>query len=147
MAEGQKEQAFLAAAANLETKDKEAQGIAKIGSAEAEARKLLEISLVSGQIQLAQEIGENEGYQRYLIEIRQVEANEKIGIEQAKALSAADLKLIVNDGGSVVGGMDKLSKLLSSQGGANLGSMLESLGQFENGQKLIEKFTRPNDTE
>ena len=147
VAEGQKEQAFLAAAANLETKDKEAQGIAKIGSAEAEARKLLEISLVSGQIQLAQEIGENEGYQRYLIEIRQVEANEKIGIEQAKALSAADLKLIVNDGGSVVGGMDKLSKLLSSQGGANLGSMLESLGQFENGQKLIEKFTRPNDTE
>ena len=145
IAEGQKEQAYLAAAANLETKDKEAQGIAKIGSAEAEARKLLEISLVSGQIQLAQEIGENDGYQRYLIEIRKVEADEKIGIEQAKALSAADLKLIVNDGGSVAGGMDKLSKLLSSQGGANVGAMLESLGQFENGKKLIERFMdKPN---
>ena len=106
---------------------------------------MLEISLVAGQIQLAQEFGENDGYQRYLIEIRKVEADEKIGIEQAKALSAADLKLIVNDGGSVAGGMDKLSKLLSSQGGANVGAMLESLGQFENGQKLIERFMdKPN---
>lgn len=142
IAQGQKEQVFLNATANLEIKEKEALGIARIGEAEAEAKKLLEISLVSGQISLAQEIGENEGYQRYLIQIRQVETNEKIGIEQAKTLSNADLKLIVNDGANVSSGMNKITDLFSATGGANLGNMLENLTQYPQGQAIVDKLLK-----
>ena len=142
-AEGEKEKAFLEAAALLETKDKESQGIQKIGSAEAEALRLKELAPVNAQIELAREIGENEGYQTYLISIKQIEANRDVGLEQAKALSAADLKIIANEG-SVSNGLSKISDVLSSKGGTNLASMLEGLNQSEIGKGLIDKFIKPN---
>ena len=143
-AEGEKEKAFLEAAALLETKDKESQGIQKIGSAEAEALRLKELAPVNAQIELAKEIGENEGYQTYLISIKQIEANRDVGLEQAKALSAADLKIIANEG-NVSNGLSKISDVLSSKGGTNLASMLEGLNQSEIGKGLIDKFLKPKD--
>lgn len=140
VAEGDKEKAFLEAAALLEMKDKEAQGIEKIGSAEAEALRLKELAPVNAQIELAHEIGENQNYQTYLISIRQIEANQAIGIEQAKALMNADLKVIANEG-NVANGINKISDVLSSKGGTNLGAMLEGLNQSELGKSLIERLT------
>jgi hypothetical protein len=49
----------------------------------------MELAPVQAQIALAQEIGDNKGYQEYLVTIRQVEAGERIGIEQAHALKGA----------------------------------------------------------
>ena len=140
VAQGDKEKQFLAAAALLEMKDKEAQGTLKIGSAEAEALRLKELAPVNAQIELAKEIGENEGYQTYLISIKQIEANRDIGLEQAKALSNADLKIIANEG-KVASGVNKIGDVLSSKGGTNLASMLEGLNQSEIGKKIIDKFT------
>ena len=140
VAQGDKEKQFLAAAALLEMKDKEAQGIAKIGSAEAEALRLKELAPINAQIELAKEIGENQGYQTYLISIRQIEANQAIGIEQAKALTAAELKIIAN-GGDVSSGVHKIGDLLSSSGGMSVGAMLEGLANSEVGKKVVDKFT------
>ena len=140
VAQGDKEKQFLAAAALLEMKDKEAQGIAKIGTAEAEALRLKELAPINAQIELAKEIGENQGYQTYLISIRQIEANQAIGIEQAKALISADLKIIAN-GGDVQSGVQKIGDLLSSSGGTQVGAMLEGLSQSEMGKKLVDKIT------
>ena len=140
VAQGDKEKQFLAAAALLEMKDKEAQGIAKIGTAEAEALRLKELAPINAQIELAKEIGENQGYQTYLISIRQIEANQAIGIEQAKALISADLKIIAN-GGDVQSGVQKIGDLLSSSGGTKMGAMLEGLSQSEMGKKLVDRIT------
>ena len=43
---------------------------------------------------LAKEIGENTGYQSYLVQIRQVEANEKVGLAQAENIKGADIRII-----------------------------------------------------
>ena len=144
-AQGEKEKTFLEAAALLEMKDKESQGIQKIGSAEAEALRLKELAPINAQIELAKEIGENQGYQTYLISIKQIEANQTVGIEQAKALASADLKVIANEG-NVSNGISKISEVLSSKGGTNLGAMLEGLNQSELGKNLIEKFLAPKNS-
>ena len=141
-AQGEKEKTFLEAEALLEMKDKEAQGIQKIGSAEAEALRLRELAPISAQIELAKEIGENEGYQTYLISIKQIEANQIVGIEQAKALASADLKVIANEG-NVASGISKIGEVLSSKGGTNIASMLEGLAQSEQGKALIDRFIKP----
>ena len=114
-------------------KDKEAQGTLKIGSAEAEALRLKELAPVNAQIELAREIGENQGYQTYLISIKQIEANRDIGLEQAKALSAADLKIIANEG--------SVGEILSAKGGTQLAAMLEALNQSEVGKKVLDKIS------
>jgi SPFH/Band 7/PHB domain protein len=142
-AQGEKEKTFLEAAALLEMKDKESQGIQKIGSAEAEALRLKELAPINAQIELAKEIGENQGYQTYLISIKQIEANQIVGIEQAKALASADLKVIANEG-NVANGISKIGEVLSSKGGTNIASMLEGLAQSEQGKALIDKFIKPS---
>ena len=142
MAQGDKEKTFLEASALLEMRDKESQGIQKIGSAEAEALRLRELAPISAQIELAKEIGENQGYQTYLISIKQIEANQIVGIEQAKALASADLKVIANEG-NVASGISKIGEVLSSKGGTNIASMLEGLAQSEQGKALIDRFIKP----
>ncbi|QLB21031.1 hypothetical protein A6B43_05630 [Vespertiliibacter pulmonis] len=144
VAEGEKQKAFLEAEALLETKDKEAQGIAKIGSAEAEAKQKLEISLVSGQIELAKEIGSNVGYQQYLVSIRQIEANQAVGMEQAKALANSEMKFIINEA-KVDKGIERVGELFSSTGGTKLAATLEGLNQSDLGKALIGKFLGNND--
>lgn len=140
IAQGDKEKQFLEAAALLEMKDKESQGILKVGTSETETLRLKELAPINAQIELAKEIGENQGYQTYLISIKQIEANRDIGIEQAKALKEADLKIIANEG-SVASGMSKFGDIISSKGGTNLAGMLEALNQSQIGKELIEKFT------
>ena len=139
IAQGDKEKQFLAAAALLEMRDKEAQGTLKIGSAEAEALRLKELAPINAQIELAREIGENQGYQTYLISIRQIEANQAIGIEQARAIANSDLKIIAN-GGDVASGVSKIGEIISSKGGQSVAAMLEGLASGEIGKKLLDKF-------
>ena len=77
-----------------------------------------------------------------MISIKQIEANQVVGIEQAKALASADLKIIANEG-NVASGINKIGEVLSSKGGTNIASMLEGLAQSEQGKALIDRFIKP----
>lgn len=63
---------------------------------------------------LAKEIGENTGYQSYLVQIRQVEATEKVGLVQAENIKGADIRIIAG--------------------------ALEAFAATEAGQSLLSKF-------
>ena len=139
VAEGQKESTVLDAEAKLEAKRKESEGIKLEGEAKALAEEKMQLAPVNAQITLAKEIGENVGYQQYLVTIRQVEAQQAIGIENAKALKESDLKVIVNSG-DVASGVTSLSDVLSSKGGQGLGAALEGLANTDAGKQLLNKF-------
>jgi flotillin len=138
-AEGQKQRTVLVAEGNLEAEKRKAEAVLVNGQAKAESEKLLQLAPVEAQIVLAKEIGENQSYQQYLITIRQVEANQAIGVEQARALDKADIKVIANSG-TVTGGISSLGELFTSQGGSNVGAALEGLAQSEVGKQLLDKF-------
>lgn len=142
-AEGEKQKTVIIAEGKLEAERRSAEAITLNGAANAEAKKLLELAPVQAQITLAKEIGENAGYQSYLVTLRQVEASEKIGIEQAKALVDADIKVIAN-GGDVATGINSIGDIFSSKGGTGLASSLTALAATPEGQALITKFLGSN---
>lgn len=118
----------------------EAEGIKAKGLAEAEAKEKSGLAEVQPQITLAKEIGENEGYQTYLIEVKKVEASQAVGIEQAKNLSGAQIKIVANAGNNVQEGVTSVMDLFSAKGGQALGSMLETFAGTEQGQALLSKI-------
>lgn len=113
-----------------------AQGVIAQGEAKATAEKLLQLAPVEAQIVLAKEIGENTGYQTYLIRLEEVKANTTVGVAQAEALKAADIKVIAN-GGTVNDGVKSIGDLLSSAGGTKIGAMLEGLANTDHGKALL----------
>ena len=139
VAEGEKTTTILTAEGHLESKKRESEGIAIEGTAKADAEKAMQLAPVQAQIVLAKEIGNNDAYQKYLITIEQVKANQFVGIEQAKALSSADLRIIANSG-NVENGMKGLMDIFSSTGGTNIGAMFEGFAQTEQGQALLAKM-------
>lgn len=139
------------AAAVLEAKRKEAEAVKTVGTAEAEiikakgiseaeSKKAMELAGVTAQTTLAKEIGENKPYQDYLIRVKEVEVSQIVGVAQyesmAKALAAADLKLLVNSG-DVHSGIGKLSDLFTSKGASQINGLLEGLKQTEEGQGIL----------
>ena len=138
-AEGEKQKTVLIAEGQLEAEKRNADAILVKGQATAESEKLLQLAPVEAQIVLAKEIGENQNYQQYLITIRQVEAAQMVGVEQAKALEKADIKVIANNG-SVTGGINSLGELFTSQGGTNIGALLEGMSQTPAGKALMDKI-------
>ena len=139
VAEQEKETTIIRAEGDLQAKHREAKGIETIGLAEASAEKAMQLAPVEAQIALAKEIGENEGYQSYLMTIDAIAAQKVIGVEQAQALTAADVKVIAN-AGNAGDGMSKAMDLFTSQGGTNLGSMLEGLMQTPSGEALLARL-------
>ncbi len=137
--EGQKAQTVLIAEGDLTQQQLTGEGILAVGTAEAEAKRLGEMALVSPQIELAQEIGENHGYQTYLVQIRNVEKDEIVGVQQAKALQDAGIKVIAN-AGDVNTGVSKVMDLFSTKGGTSVGGALEALAQTPMGEALMDKF-------
>ena len=140
-AEGEKQRTVLLAEGQLESERRNAEAILVKGQSVAEAEKLLQLAPVEAQIVLAKEIGENQSYQQYLITIRQVEASQAVGVEQAKALERADIKVIANNG-TVSGGLSGIGDLLSAGGGTNIGAMLEGLAQTPSGKAILEKIVK-----
>jgi flotillin len=138
-AEGEKQKTVLIAEGQLEAEKREAESILIKGQATAEAEKLLQLAPVEAQIVLAKEIGENQNYQQYLVTIRQVEAAQVVGVEQAKALEKADIKVIANNG-SATSGINSLGELFTSQGGTNIGALLEGVSQTPAGKALFDKI-------
>lgn len=138
-AEQEKQTTILIAEGGLESKKREAEGVAIEGKARAEAEKAMQLAPIQAQIELAKEIGNNAEYQKYLITIRQVEAGQAVGTTQARALEKANIKIIANTG-EPVNGLNNVMELFSSKGGTNLGAMLEGLAQSEVGKGLIDKI-------
>lgn len=139
-AEGDKQQTILTAEGKLEAAVRDAKGVQAVGEAHAEAEKAMQLAPVTAQITLAKEIGENVGYQTYLIEVRKVEAAQTVGVEQAKALASADVKVITN-AGKPVEGMSSVMDLFSSQGGTSIAGLIEGLSQSEAGKALVDRVT------
>lgn len=135
-AEQDKETTILVAEGHLESKKRDAEAITVQGQAKAEAEKAMQLAPVEAQIVLAKEIGENKSYQEYLVTIRQVEAGQIVGVEQAKALEKANIKVIANTG-DPVSGVNSVMDIFTSKGGTNLGAMLEGIAQSDEGSKLL----------
>lgn len=138
-AEATKQKTIIVAEGDLQDSLKDAEGILAVGTSNAEAKRLEEMATVSPQIALADEIGSNDGYQDYLIKIRDVEKDETVGVEQAKALQDAGIKVIVNSG-DVNSGMDSLLDLLTTKGGTNIAGMVEAIRQTDDGSPLLERL-------
>lgn len=128
--------------ADLEATKAYALGVVEKGKAEGQAETAKLLAPVTAQTTLAKEIGANESYQKYLVTIRQVEAQQSVGEAMAGAIGHADLKVIAN-GGNIGDGVTKLTDLLSTAGGLQLGGMLESFGQTEIGRALLNKAKAP----
>ena len=138
-AEALKREKELNAEADLIQTTKQSEGIKLKGDAEAEAEKKMQMASVEAQLKLANEIGENEGYQKYLVEIRQVEANEKVGLAQAENIKGADIKIIAG-AGDVTGGISNAMGALSPKGGFNIAGAMEALAATDAGKELLSKL-------
>lgn len=138
-AEGHKQQTVLVAQGDLESTKLTAEGIQLTGNAKAEAEKAMQLAPVQAQIALAKEIGENAGYQKYLLTIREIEKDEKVGIEQAAALEKAEVKVIANTG-SATSGLKSAMDLFTPAGGTNLGAAVEAFIQTPAGGKLMDSL-------
>lgn len=138
-AEAEKKKTVIVAEGNLEEQLKIAEGILAVGTSNAEAKRLAEMAVVDPQIVLATEIGENQGYQKYLVDIREVEKNEAVGVEQAKALQDAGIKMIVNSG-NVDNGMNNLLDVFTTKGGTNIAGMVEAIRQTDEGSALLNRL-------
>lgn len=136
-ADAEKESTVRIATGKLDATKKDAEGIAAIGTAKAEAERQMLLAPVNAQITLATEIGSNEGYQAYLIEVRKVEASEVVGKEMAMAMAKADLKVIANSG-SVQNGVASLGDIFTPSGGTSIAGMLEALSQTDQGKALVD---------
>jgi len=130
----------------------EAVAVKEKGSAAATAEKEMQLARVTAEVTLAEKIGENDGYQDYLVRIETVkiqgDVDKTVGTAQARALEVglakAELKVIANSGnvGSGITGLKDM--LTTSAGGQGLAAALEGVKQTETGSDLvsglIEKF-------
>lgn len=157
-AEADKFRVETQATADLSAKAKEAEGIkltgeaeASIikskGEAEAESKKLMELAGVTAQTTLAKEIGENVSYQNYMIENKKVEVSQVIGVAQAEsignALSAAELKLLVNSG-DIHSGVNNILDLFTAKGASSINGLIEGLKQTEAGNGIVSMLENLN---
>jgi flotillin len=136
-----KETTILRADGDLQATKLSAEGIRAEGTAKADAEKALQLAPVAAQIELAKEIGQNEGYQAYLVSLKGVEAYVAVGVEQAKAIAEADIKVIANTGEAVQGVSDAMA-LISPRGGTSIAGMLEALRNTPEGAALLDRILR-----
>jgi flotillin len=139
-AEGQREQTVLIAQGDLQKAKLHAEGIKAEGEAEGAAETARLMAPVNSQITLAKEIGNNDGYQQYLVTIRGIEKEQVVGVEQAQALKAANVKVIANSG-DPVSGVSNVMDLFSTKGGTALAGALEALIQSETGAAVVKRLT------
>lgn len=138
-AEAERQKEIISASALLESQKLSAEGLLSVGKAQAEAEKLKLMAPVDAQLALSKEIGENTAYQSYLIKIEEIKANKEIGIAQATVLEKSQIKIIAN-AGKPSDGVKNVMDLFSSNGGTELGGMVEGFAQSELGQQVLNKF-------
>ncbi len=100
----------------------EAEGVQAVGFAEAEVTRnkgMAEAEAIAKRVEALNRL-QDEG--RFF---RNIEKDERVGLEMAKALQGADLKLVST------GEVDNFLDLFSANGGAKLGAFIASLRQVE----------------
>lgn len=135
-ADGEKMKTVTIAEGTLGAAKLHAEAVTVEGIAKGEAEKAVLMAPVSAQVTLAKEIGTNPGYQTYLIAIKQIDANQVVGVEQAKSIGHADIKVIANTG-AVTDGITDVMGLISPKGGLQIGAMLESLKNTDAGKAVL----------
>lgn len=138
-AQQEKETTVLIAEGELRRVTLAAEGVLAEGQARAEAEKAMQLAPVEAQVVLAKEIGENPGYQAYLVSLENIKAGQVVGVAQADALKAASIKVIAN-AGDVNTGVKSAMDLFSPKGGTAVGGALEALAQTDMGAGLLKKF-------
>lgn len=144
-AEGQLENTRRIAEGVLATAQNESEAIKLKGEATAAAEKLMQLASVDPQIALAKEIGSNEGYQNYLVKIKTAEVSQAVGIEQAKALQSAGIKIIANAGDPTTG-VNKVMDIFTAKGGLSAATALETFAATDAGSAFLAKFGISLDT-
>lgn len=135
-AEGERQATQTQAEGNLFQDLKVAEGTRAMGEAKAHAERALLQAPVDAQISLAKEIGENQGYQAYLVQIETIKASAEVGVAQAVAMQKAEIRIFAN-GGSISDGVSSAGNLFSAQGGTQLGAMAQAMGASPEGQQLL----------
>ena len=138
-ADQEKQVAIKEAEGRLGAAQQDAQAIEVQGKAKGAAEQAVLMAPVNSQIALAKEIGENVGYQAYLINLRKIEAAQTVGVEQAKALEKADVKIISNVG-TPSEGLSNVMDLFSARGGLAVGAALEAISNTPAGKAITEKL-------
>lgn len=138
-AEASKSAAITVAEGDLQKAILHAQGVEAEGKAKGAAEQASLMAPVNSQLVLAKEIGDNEGYQKYLISIRSVEASQAVGVEQAKALANADIKVISNVG-TPPEGLSNVMDIFSAKGGLAIGAAIEAIASTPAGKAVTEKL-------
>ncbi|MCL2737472.1 MAG: SPFH domain-containing protein [Alphaproteobacteria bacterium] len=136
----------------------EAKGVKEVGTAAADAEKQMQLARVTAETTLAEKIGENKGYQEYLVnletvqrnadvEIERAKQNALVGVEQAKALEKANISVVANTGGSVQSGLQSVGDLFTPEFATKLGAADTALKNAADGKgfidtmkEVIEKF-------
>ena len=133
-------------------KEAEAEGIKAVGVANADAEKQMQLARVTAEITLAEKIGNNEGYQEYLVNLEVVKQQANVAVEQAKYnaevgraqaqnLNRADIKIITNTAdGNIGNGVSKVMDLFSPKGGTALSGMMEAFAQTDAGKSVLAKL-------
>lgn len=138
-AEGQKTNLVLMGEGQLANAKLNAEGVEAQGRAKGVAEQAVLMAPVNAQITLAEKIDKSESYQKYLIEIRALEKDQAVGIEQARAIGRAEIKIVANSG-TIPGGARSVMELLTPSGGLQLGAAVEAFAQTDAGKALVEKL-------
>lgn len=117
-----------------------AEGVTATGKAKGEAEQAILMAPVNTQITLAKEIGQNQGYQTYLVQLRTIEASQAVGIAQSAALAEAGIQIFANTG-TPTEGLTSVRELFSARGGMAIGAMMEGLKATETGEKILSVVT------
>jgi flotillin len=145
-AEGEARRTVIDAEAAFQQTEFKSRGIQLEGEAHAAAERAAQLAPVQAQIELAKEIGANDGYQSYLVRIEQVKAGKEIGVANAEALKDAAIKVIVT-GGTAQEGISSIGDLISPVGGVKLGAMVESMkNTSETVSKMLDATTELGQT-
>lgn len=139
VAEQDKQVMVTKADGDLEKKKKDASGAEIFGKAEGAALEAKLLAPVNAQIKLAEEIGNNPEYQKYLAMIEAIKAYMAVGGEQAKALQKAHVNVIAN-AGSATDGVDKVMDLFSSKGGTEISAMVQAFAQTPIGKATLKRL-------
>ena len=126
-----------------------AQGIQAVGTANANAEKEMQLARVTAETTLAQTIGDNQGYQEYLVNLETVKQNATVAIEQAKygaevgkeqarALEKASVSVVANTSGGVQSGLQSVGDLFTPGFATTLGAADTALKNATGGEGMIE---------
>lgn len=136
-AEAKKAEVELRADADLKAAKNEALGIEAKGKAQATSKDLDERAKVAGDIELFDKVQSNPEYQEFMINTKRVEALMQVGIEQAKNLGNADIKIYATSE-TVTDGVSKAANTFSPSNGFNISSLLDAFSSTDVGKKIAE---------